>query len=60
MDMNACLFPRKKEETKLAVTNNSRCHAVTVTNLSSGRLTNERDFPIPSEPRPVRVAVYGN
>jgi hypothetical protein len=23
-------------------------------------LTNERDFPVPSEPRPVRVAVYGN
>jgi hypothetical protein len=22
--------------------------------------TNERDFPVPSEPRPVRVAVYGN
>ena len=23
-------------------------------------LTNERDFPVPGEPRPVRVAVYGN
>ena len=23
-------------------------------------LTNERDFPVPSEPRPVRVAVDGN
>jgi hypothetical protein len=23
-------------------------------------LTNERDFPVPSETRPVRVAVYGN
>ncbi len=22
-------------------------------------LTNERDFPVPSEPRPVKVAVYG-
>ena len=39
MDMNTRLLPRKKEETKLAVTNNSRCHAVTVTNLSSIRVT---------------------
>ncbi len=23
-------------------------------------LTNERDFPVPSKPRPVGVAVYGN
>ncbi len=23
-------------------------------------LTNERDFPVPNEPRPVRAAVYGN
>ena len=23
-------------------------------------LTNERDFPVPSEPRTVRLAVYGN
>jgi hypothetical protein len=23
-------------------------------------IANERDFPVPSEPRPVRVAVYGN
>ena len=27
--------------------------------LTAG-LTNERDFPVPSEPLPVRVAVYGN
>jgi hypothetical protein len=27
---------------------------------SIDRLTNERDFPVPSEPRPVRVAVCGN
>ena len=27
--------------------------------LDESLLTNERDFPVPSEPRPVRVAVYG-
>ncbi len=27
---------------------------------SSIGLTNERDFPVPSEPHPVGVAVYGN
>ena len=37
MHMNACLLPRKKEETKLTVTNNGRCHVVTVTNLSFSR-----------------------
>jgi uncharacterized protein (DUF2132 family) len=37
-----------------------------IENLSLRRISramgfaNERDFPVPSEPRPVEVAVYGN
>ena len=31
----------KKEEAKFAITNNGRCHAGTVTNLLSSRLTLE-------------------
>jgi len=28
--------------------------------LAPDMFANERDFPVPSEPRPVEVAVYGN
>ena len=37
--MNASLLPRKKEETKLPVSNDSRRHGGTVTNLLPSRLT---------------------
>jgi hypothetical protein len=58
MDMNARLLPRKKEETKLAVTNNSKCHAVTVTNLSSGRLKFELSGRKRQDARPGLAKTY--
>jgi hypothetical protein len=39
MHMNTRLFTRKEEETKLTVANNGWCHAATLTNFLSSRLT---------------------
>ena len=35
MHVNARLFPREKEKTKLTVSNNGGCHVITLTNFHS-------------------------